>query len=99
MQWGHLLYSLQNAMRHLRGSIWLSPVLALRDLYSTFEVICDACGVRLGSVLAQGGRPFAFEGKRLGEAEQQYTTGEQKLLAAVHALQLWQCYLMGLSTQ
>jgi len=46
-------------------------------------------------VLVQGGRPIAFEGKRLIEAEQKYTTGEQELLAVVHALQLWRCYLDG----
>lgn len=26
------------------------------------------------------------------EAEQKYTTGEQELLAMVHALQLWRCH-------
>ena len=46
-------------------------------------------------MLVQGGRPIAFEGKRLIEAEQKYTTGEQELLAVVHALQLWRCYLDG----
>ena len=83
------------AFEGVKTALTNAPVLALPDLNSPFEVLCDACGVGLGAVLVQGGRPIAFEGKRLSEAEQKYTTGEQELLAVVHALQLWRCYLDG----
>ena len=33
--------------------------------------------------------------KRLSEAEQNYGVGEKEMLAAVHALALWRCYLDG----
>ena len=59
----------------MKEALTHAPVLPLPDLNSRFEVICDACGVGLGVVLVQGGRPIAFEGKRMSDAEQQYTTG------------------------
>ena len=83
------MLTIQNALTH-------APVFALPDLNRPFEVICDACGIGLGAVLLQDGRPIAFEGKRMSPAEQNYHVGEQELLAVVHALELWRCYLDGI---
>ena len=47
------------AFKGVKKALTSAPVLALPDLYSRFEVICDACGVGLGAVLVQGGRPVA----------------------------------------
>ena len=83
------------AFKGVKKALTSAPVLALPDLNSRFEVTCDACGVGLGAVLVQAGRPIAFEGNRMTEAEQKYGTGEKELLAVVHALELWRCYLDG----
>ena len=46
-------------------------------------------------MLPHDGRPVAFDSKRLSPAEQNYSSGEQELLAVIHALELWRCYLDG----
>ena len=46
-------------------------------------------------MLLQEDRPAAFESRKLSPAEVNYSTGEQELLAVVHALTTWRCYLEG----
>ncbi len=43
----------------------------------------------------QGGRPLAYESASFAPAEQNYTIGEQELLAVVFALRKWRTYLEG----
>jgi ribosomal protein L31 len=58
-------------------------------------VVTDAFDIGLGGVLLQEGHPIAYESCELNSAEQNYTTTEREMLAVVHALRVWRCYLEG----
>ena len=81
----------EQAFNHLKHALTHAPVPALPDFSRHFEVICDASVEGIGAVLTQEGRPLAYESRKLQPAEVRYTTGEQELLAIVHALKIWRC--------
>jgi hypothetical protein len=60
-----------------------------------YKVITDASDLGLGGVLLQEGHPVAFESRKLNSAELIYQTTEKEMLAVVHALCVWRCYLEG----
>jgi hypothetical protein len=58
-----------------------------------YEVVTDASDLGLGAVLLQEGHHVAFEPRKLNSAELNYNVMEKEMLAVVHALRVWRCYL------
>jgi len=85
----------QKAFDALKQALVSAPTLKLPDLNKPFQVITDASDFALGAILLQDGRPVAYESRKLSSAEQNYHTTDKELLAVVHALSIWRCYLEG----
>ena len=95
-EWGP---SQQSAFDKLKHALVSGPVLALPDDSLPFVVHTDASGFATGAVLmqdqGQGLRPISYLSKKMLDAETRYPVHEQELLAIIHALRNWRCYLSG----
>ena len=89
----------QSSFEDVKHALTHAPVLTHPDFTKPFVVVTDASGDAkgggLGAVLMQEGKVIAYESRALIPAEVNYSTSEQELLAVVHALKLWRCYLEG----
>ena len=85
----------QSAFEDIKHALTTAPVLALPDESLPYDVVCDASGSGLGSVLLQDGKPIAYESRQQTPAERNYHITEQELLSCIHALKTWRWYLEG----
>jgi hypothetical protein len=85
----------QDAFELLKQNLTEAPLLRTPDESLPYEVVMDASDLGLGGVLLQEGQPVAFESRKLNDAELNYQTTEKDMLAVVHALRVWRCYLEG----
>ena len=85
----------QQAFEAIKQALTTAPVLAMPDFTKPFTVVTDASDQTVGGVLLQEQRAIAYESRQLIAAERNYTVSERELLAVVHCLQVWRCYLEG----
>ncbi len=88
----------QVAFDTIKAKLLTSPILKMPDFQRDFIVQCDASGVGIGGVLLQKfdtELPIAYESRKLTPAEANYPVHELELLAIIHCLKVWRCYLEG----
>ena len=87
------------AFAELKHALTTTPVLATPDFAYPFELYTDASQFAIGATLLQdqgdGLQPIANESRKLNSAERNYPVHELELLAVIHALRTWRCYLEG----
>ena len=85
----------QEAFHKVKQAIADATTLAIANPDQPFTVSTDASDFAIGAVLSQGDKPVAFESRKLSPAERKYPVHEKELLAVIHALRTWRCYLEG----
>ena len=73
----------------------LGPVLAMPVFSKPLNSDCDCIRRGHGLVLEHDSHPVANQPRKLARAERNCTVGEQQLLAVMHAMKVWRCYLLG----
>ena len=56
-KWGE---TQEKAFQTLKAKLCSAPLLKLPDFSNTFELECDASGIRIGTVLMQDKQPIAY---------------------------------------
>ena len=89
----------QKSFEELKAYLTIAPVVRALNWQLPFEVMCDASDLAIGAVLGQReeGKPYVlyYASKTLNEAQRNYTTTENELLAVVYTLDKFQAYLVG----
>jgi hypothetical protein len=90
-----LVTKCQDNFDKLKGLLTTTPILRVADPDKYFTVCVDASKEGLGGVLTQDGHIIYYESRKLKEHERNYITHDLELVAIIHALKMWQHYLMG----
>ena len=91
------------SFQELKDRLVCSPILGYPQEKGTFIVDTDASNVGLGGILSQVQtegdteveRVLAYGSRTLSAQEVNYCVTRRELLAIVHHLKLWKCYLLG----
>ena len=89
----------QESFEELKSHLTTAPIVRAPNWQFPFEVMCDASDLAIGAVLGQreDGKTHVvyYASKTLNEAQRNYTTTENELLAVVYALDKFRAYLVG----
>ncbi|KAK8516142.1 hypothetical protein V6N12_013549 [Hibiscus sabdariffa] len=96
---GHKISNCHSAFEELKKRLISAPIVVPPDWRSPFELMCDASDYVVGAALGQcRGKIFHviyYASRTLNDAQVNYTTTENELLAVVFAFDKFRSYLIG----
>ena len=89
-----------SAFRLIKEALTNALVLAVADPQLGYRIVTDASDFALGAILlhdqeGQGFQPIAYESRKLQPAELRRNVYEKEMLAILHSLKAWRCYVEG----
>jgi hypothetical protein len=79
----------EHSFNTLINKLTNAPLLQLPDFGKTFELECDASGIRIGGVLLQEGKPIAYFSEKWSGPSLNYSTYDKELYVLVRVLETW----------
>ena len=87
------------AFLSVKESLTTAPVLAVANPHLGYRIVTDASDYAIGAILLQdqgnGFQPIAYESRKLHPAELRRSVYEKEMLAVLHSLKAWRCYVDG----
>jgi hypothetical protein len=87
------------AFEAVKDALTSTPVLAVADPHLGYRIVTDASDFAIGAILLQdqgsGWQPIAYESRKLQPAELRRNVYEKEMLAVLHSLKAWRCYVEG----
>ena len=99
----HMGVAEMEAFDCIKDALTTAPVLAVADPRLGYRIVTDASDFAIGAILLQdqgnGWQPIAYESRKLQPAELRRNVYEKEMLAVLHALKAWRCYVEGRSIE
>ena len=89
----------ESAFLVVKEALTNAPVLAVANPRLGCRIVTDESDFALGAILlqdqGQGFQPIAYESRKLQPAELRRSVYEKEMLAVLHSLKAWRCYVEG----
>jgi transposase InsO family protein len=90
-----------DSFKLLKKELCSQPVLTMPDYNMDFHIWPDASQIAVGGILTQlkegEHHPIYYISKKLSKAERNYATIEREMMAIIHCLRKFRCYIEGRS--